>query len=249
MEYKHFSHPHNLVIHRVYELSQQVNCFGCNSSCDNTTAAVHACHQCNFFLHDHCANAGRYVKHPSHKPHPLILLPYPTYAGGSFICNACGLAGKSFSYCCTLCEFDLHVGCAFMPMSVTHVTHQHKLSLFYGVPVVPRRGSNMDLEYCHICRKVLEGRHWAYCCQGCDFNVHTACATTEVVPGLYQDDSPDCGATEGQGTAADGGGGGGNVVEVELTEEDLIRLYNIKLQMQLAEQLAQSMASLSTHGG
>ncbi|KAJ9565460.1 hypothetical protein OSB04_001426 [Centaurea solstitialis] len=240
MDYKHFSHPHNLTIHRVHELGQQVNCAGCHSACDNATTAVHACHRCSFFLHDHCANAGRCLRHPSHKPHPLILLPYPTYAGGSFVCNACGHPGKSFSYCCTPCEFDLHVGCAFMPLSVTHVAHQHELGLFYGVPVVPRRGSNTDLEYCGICRKVLEERHWAYCCQACDFNVHTACATTEVVPGLYnQDDSQ----------AADGGGGGGgNVVEVELTEEELIRLYNIKLQMQLAEQLAQSMASLSTRG-
>lgn len=90
-----------------------------------------------------------------------------------------------------------------MPLSVTHVAHQHELRLFYGIPVIPRRGSNTDPEYCNICRKVLEGRHWAYCCQACDFNVHTACATTEVVPGLYQDDSPDCGAPEGQGSAAD----------------------------------------------
>ncbi|PWA45710.1 cysteine/Histidine-rich C1 domain family protein [Artemisia annua] len=188
MDYKHFSHPHNLIIHRAYELGIQVNCSGCNSPCDNTTTAVHACHPCNYFLHDHCANAGRYVKHPCHKAHPLILLPHPTYAGNTFICNACGHPGKSFSYCCTPCEFDLHVGCAFLPISVTHKAHQHELSLSYGVPVVPRRGSNTDHEYCNICKNILEARHWAYSCQNCDFNVHTACATKEVVPGLYQDD-------------------------------------------------------------
>ncbi|XP_071716890.1 protein VACUOLELESS GAMETOPHYTES-like [Rutidosis leptorrhynchoides] len=233
MEYKHFSHPHNLIIRRVYELGQQVNCSGCNSPCDNTTTAVHACHQCNFFLHDHCANANRYVKHPCHKSHPLILLPYPTYAGNTFICNACGRPGKSFSYCCALCEFDLHVGCAFLPLAVTHQAHQHELGLFYGVSVVQRRGSNANHEYCNICKNVLEERHWAYCCKNkCDFNVHTACATTEVVQGLYHDDG---GATQEQGSVANGG----NVVEVELTEADLAALFDLKLQM-----MAQSMATM-----
>lgn len=136
MDYKHFSHLHNLTIHRPYELGKQVVCSGCHFPCDNTKTAVHACHQCNFFLHDHCANAGRYVKHPSHKLHPLILLPYPTYAGSTFICNACGRPGKSFSYCCALCEFDLHVGCAMLPVSVVSEHHEHELGLYYGVQVM-----------------------------------------------------------------------------------------------------------------
>ncbi|KAK1412866.1 hypothetical protein QVD17_34441 [Tagetes erecta] len=244
MDHKHFSHLHNLTIHHPYELGKQVVCSGCHFPCDNTTTAVHACHQCNFFLHDHCANAGRYVKHPSHKLHPLILLPYPTYAGSTFICNACGRPGKSFSYCCALCEFDLHVGCAMLPVSVVSEHHEHELGLYYGVQVVPRRGSNTEQEYCNICNKVLEGRNWAYCCQSCDFNVHTSCATTEVVPGLYQDDLSQCGAVDGQGQPADGGGGGGNAVEVELTEAELEKLmFDLKLQM-----LAQSMASLGKIG-
>ncbi|KAK9065798.1 hypothetical protein SSX86_015199 [Deinandra increscens subsp. villosa] len=240
MDYKHFSHPHNLLIHRPYELGQQVTCSGCRFPCDNTTAAVHACHRCNFFLHDHCANAGRYVKHPCHKPHPLVLLPYPTYAGNTFVCNACGRPGKAFSYCCALCEFDLHVGCALLPVSVVNKDHQHELDLYYGAQVVPRRGSSNDQEYCNICRNVLEGRQWAYCCKTCDFNVHTACATTEVVPGLYEDDSPDCGAVEGQGAVgAVAAEGGGNVVEVELTEAELAKLlFDMKLHI-----MAQSIAT------
>lgn len=105
--------------------------------------------------------------------------------------------------------------------------------------MVPRRGSNTEQEYCNICKKVLEGRNWAYCCQSCDFNVHTGCATTEVVPGLYQDNLPECGMVGGQGPVADGSGGSGNAVEVELTEAELAKLmFDLKLQM-----LAQSMAT------
>ncbi|PWA96824.1 cysteine/Histidine-rich C1 domain family protein [Artemisia annua] len=87
VEIKHFSHSHNLHIHCVHELGQQVNCSGCDSPCDNTKAPVHVCYQCNFFLHDRCANARRYIKHPAHKSHPI--LPYPTYASNTFFCNAC----------------------------------------------------------------------------------------------------------------------------------------------------------------
>ncbi|THG22879.1 hypothetical protein TEA_022704 [Camellia sinensis var. sinensis] len=51
---------------------------------------LYVCWQCNFFLHDHCGNANRFIKYPSHPLHPLILLPSPTYCSGTLLCNACG---------------------------------------------------------------------------------------------------------------------------------------------------------------
>ncbi|PWA52624.1 cysteine/Histidine-rich C1 domain family protein [Artemisia annua] len=89
MDYKHFSQSHNLHIHRVHELGQQVNYSGWDTPCDNTKAPVHVCDQCHFFLHDHCANARHYIKHPAHESQPINLLPYPTYASNTFFCNAC----------------------------------------------------------------------------------------------------------------------------------------------------------------
>ncbi|KVI03450.1 C1-like protein, partial [Cynara cardunculus var. scolymus] len=111
MEYKHFSHEHNLSIYQV-QLGQQFRCSGCDKFCDRT---IYACWQCKFFLHEHCGNATRYIRHPFHAAHHLILSPYPTYPSNCFLCNACGTTGTRFSYCCALCEVDLHVNCAFLP--------------------------------------------------------------------------------------------------------------------------------------
>lgn len=233
MEYKHFSHQHNLNIHKV-QAGQQLACSGCDGPCYHS---VHACWQCNFFLHDHCANANRYVKHPSHGSHPLTLLPRPTYCSGTFLCNACGLAGNSFTYCCAPCEVDLHVHCAFLPPTVTHKSHQHQINLTYSTSTQNHRGTSP--EFCKLCSKVLDSKHWSYTCATCDFGVHTFCATSEVALGLYQDSSDDAPSEPvPPATAANE-----EVIEVELTEEMIVELYKLRLQMQM-EQIQQSMETI-----
>ncbi|GJT24289.1 hypothetical protein Tco_0894226 [Tanacetum coccineum] len=42
----------------------------------------------------------------------------------------------------------------------------------------------------------------------CRSRVHTCCATTEVAPELYRDDSPVCALVQGHGSKPYGGGGG-----------------------------------------
>ncbi|XP_076913783.1 protein VACUOLELESS GAMETOPHYTES-like [Bidens hawaiensis] len=158
MEYKHFSHEHNLSMY-----------------------------QCNFFLHEHCGNATRYIRHHFHSPHYLILSPYPTYPSNCFLCNACGTTGTRFSYCCALCEVDLHVNCAFLPPKVTHKAHPHELDLNHGSP------AGVPNQVCKMCRKSLDAKHWSYECRVCaNYGVHTLCATNEIKMGLYQmDDGSD----------------------------------------------------------
>ncbi|KAG6395071.1 hypothetical protein SASPL_145662 [Salvia splendens] len=111
METKHFSHQHPLAFHQVHQGSQ-THCSGCKSP---ATGNVYACWQCNYFLHEHCFHAARSLRHPSHPLHPLSLVPLPTYPSASFICNSCNLPGDGFSYCCTACDFDIHVHCALIP--------------------------------------------------------------------------------------------------------------------------------------
>ncbi|KAA8518280.1 hypothetical protein F0562_015837 [Nyssa sinensis] len=207
MEYKHFSHQHNLNIYQVQQ-GQQLRCSGCESLCHES---VFACWQCNFFLHDYCANANRYVKHPSHSLHPLILIPYPTYSSGSFLCNACGASGSAFSYCCA-----------------------------------PYKEASPCI--CKICSKLLDSKHWAYCCAKCDINVHTFCATREVKPGLYQmDDASDSADTEAPPGTHDQTACEANEAQPELalSEDAVVELYKLQLQMQMAEQLGQMMASFN----
>ncbi|XP_051123475.1 uncharacterized protein LOC127246258 [Andrographis paniculata] len=106
--YKHFSHAHALAVHHTAPGSD-VHCSGCKS---RAAGCVYACWACNYFLDQQCFAAARSMLHPAHPTHPLTLLPYPTYASASFFCNACGLAGDAFCYCCSDCEFDVHVRCA-----------------------------------------------------------------------------------------------------------------------------------------
>ncbi|KAL1815216.1 hypothetical protein DCAR_0519461 [Daucus carota subsp. sativus] len=233
MEYSHFSHHHKLKIHQVTE-GQTIRCSGCEKLCHST---VYACWQCNYFLHDHCASAARYIKkHPSDAQHPLVLIPKPTYCSGSFICNACGETGSSFSYCCVLCEIDLHVHCAFLPLRVSHKSHQHELKLYLGV--INKKDEVPD-EFCKICSKVLSLRNFCYYCLDCEFGVHTFCATNEVKPELYvvDDSVANTEATSSNTQAA--------AVNEPTAEEVIVELYNLQLQMQMAQGLAQMMASFN----
>ncbi|KAL8456328.1 hypothetical protein ACS0TY_033689 [Phlomoides rotata] len=232
MEYKHFSHDHTLTLYKVPE-GQNFQCHGCNLPCNDS---IFACWTCRFFLHDHCANANRFVKHPSHSSHPLTLMPAPTYCTGSFLCNACGAPGSSFSYSCALCEVDLHLNCAYLPQEVSHNAHQHALCLSFG-----SSGSPNCVDYCKVCRKEMGFKQWCYVCERseCGFRVHTFCGSSEVKSGLYQDDRLDSG-----GTPAD------QIVRVdqihaqtELTPEEVIlEIGRMNMELQLAQGLAQIIA-------
>ncbi|XP_057497600.1 uncharacterized protein LOC130782343 [Actinidia eriantha] len=115
MEFKHFSHPHGLSLHQAPQ-GPETRCSGCHSPASAGTS-LYSCWQCKFFLHEQCFHATRSLNHPSHPPHPLTLIPYPTYPSGSFFCNSCSLTGTGFSYSCSTCEFDLHVHCAYTPLT------------------------------------------------------------------------------------------------------------------------------------
>lgn len=224
MEYKHFSHQHPLTLYKVEQQGgggghHQFRCHGCNLPCNDS---IFACWICNFFLHEHCGNANRYVKHPSHPPHPLSLMAVPTYCSGSFMCNGCGAPGSTFSYSCPLCEVDLHVPCAYLPLKVSHKSHQHEIFLSFG-----RKELSASPEYCKVCVKELSFKYWYYFCEKpeCDFRVHTFCATSEVKLGQYVDDGQEQGACDSSSSSP--------------AEDVLAEMFKIQLQMQMAQQLNQ----------
>lgn len=199
---------------------QIIRCSGCERLCHKT---VNACWQCNFFLHDLCASSERYIeKHPSHSQHPIVLIPKPTYCSGSFICNKCGETGSSFSYSCTLCEFDFHVDCAFLPLEVSHNSHQHELTLSKNIEAGPD-------EFCKICSKVLSAGHSFYYCNDCEVGTHIFCVINEV--------EPDYGTSAASGTTS--------VVNEPSAQEMIQELLNLQLQMQMTQGLVQMMASFN----
>ncbi|CAH8387590.1 unnamed protein product [Eruca vesicaria subsp. sativa] len=157
MEYKHFSHPHNLKIQPLQTTKPSDSppiCSGCESAISES-ATAYICSTCDFNLHEQCGNALRGIQHPSHSGlHHLTLVPYTTYCAGTFTCRACGCTGgKGFSYCCPLCDFDLHVQCAQLPQLV-----------------------------CNICNVGMDGRYWSYNCYACNYHVHASCAVNKPKP-------------------------------------------------------------------
>ncbi|KAK6149228.1 hypothetical protein DH2020_016753 [Rehmannia glutinosa] len=233
MEYKHFSHQHNLTLHKV-QPGQQFQCHGCNLPCSNNS--IFACWNCNFFLHEHCGNANRYVKHPSHSLHPLVLLPIPTYCSGSFLCNGCNAPGTTFSYSCTLCEIDLHVPCAYLPPKVSHNSHQHEIYLSFS-----QSDKNGSPANCKICTKELSAKQWSYFCNKpeCDFRVHTFCATSEVKPGLYQDDGPDNDQIQIPVSSNHNTCVYQTQAPAGTPEDVLAEMFQLQMQLQMAQQLNQ----------
>ncbi|XWS59262.1 hypothetical protein CRYUN_Cryun08bG0106100 [Craigia yunnanensis] len=246
MEYKHFSHQHNL---RIYQLhpGDEYRCSGCESLC---SGSVYGCWDCKFFLHEQCGNAGRSLQHHSHPFHHLTLVPHTTYLAGTFACNACGDRGNAFSYCCPLCDFDLHVPCAFLPQIIKHESHWHILNLTYSLPY-PKSSSRL----CDICHKLLEYcKNWSYNCFACNFSAHTLCAAKEMRTETCHDENVSGGETTvpqseihnkldaAPGTTQDES----ESAEIQdPTFQAMCELERMKLQMQMSNELAKMMSSFN----
>ncbi|KAJ0693248.1 putative chromatin regulator PHD family [Helianthus annuus] len=177
--HKHFSHPHTLSFYKSLE-GAQLTCTGCNFPCTGTP--VYSCRACKFFLHDRCFNASRSLTHPSHPDHPLSLFPSPTYSSGSFICNECNKTGSGLCFCCSNCEFDLHIHCAFNtlnPNPSTPPPNQIKLKSHPNHPLkyLPKPPSASGFRSCDVCGTGCDPNGALYRCDICDYDAHVTCTT------------------------------------------------------------------------
>ncbi|KAG8391330.1 hypothetical protein BUALT_Bualt01G0176600 [Buddleja alternifolia] len=160
---------------------EQINCKACE---DQISEPFHGCLSCNFYLHDSCIDAPRSLDHLSHPSHPLTLLPAPTYLTRSFTCNACGLEGKAFSFCCARCEVDIHVQCACMPKTLLIKNHHHELELIFGSPYEDKS----TVFACDVCEGIMNPDHWLYYCRVCDFGAHLGCTDGKDARKVAKDD-------------------------------------------------------------
>ncbi|KAL1802545.1 hypothetical protein ACET3Z_031192 [Daucus carota] len=150
MEKKHFSHIHILGHQQIIPQGHEIECSGCKLQ---ASGLVHGCWDCKFFLHDQCFTASRAMIHPSHPSHPLTLAPFPTYPSNTFYCNSCNLVGTGFAYSCSLCEFDIHVHCAYMSNTTPHSSYQNNVHQTYvpnnsgSIPAYPPQTYNPQNPY------------------------------------------------------------------------------------------------------
>ncbi|XP_042509097.1 uncharacterized protein LOC122084722 [Macadamia integrifolia] len=178
---QHFSHVHPLQLSSLQQQQQEDGnqrfCNGCELLCKGQ---VYRCLPRNYILHKSCAQIPQSIKLPAHPQHPLKLLATPTYADGSFMCDACGRQGRGFSFHCEACEFDIHPLCASIPRRIQHQAHPHELILVYTSPHTSPYGA---VTYtCDICSTNIGSRLWMYRCAYCGFDAHLGCAISQAQP-------------------------------------------------------------------
>ncbi|KAF5764594.1 putative chromatin regulator PHD family [Helianthus annuus] len=114
----------------------------------------------------------------------LKLFASPTYKSGSFLCDLCEKTGSGFCFCCSNCEFDLHIHCAYntlnprsptsLPDEVELKSHpNHRLKLFPKPPYINGR------RLCDVCGTKCDPNGELYPCDVCDYDVHVTCTTLQ----------------------------------------------------------------------
>ncbi|XP_010526445.1 PREDICTED: uncharacterized protein LOC104803981 [Tarenaya hassleriana] len=169
----HFSHEHYLL--RLSEALEECNklCEACIRPIQSGDIYYGCMLQCDFTLHEKCANLPRKMHHAIHK-HPLTLLPTDPQAStyvrvaqvkGSFSCSACSRISCGFKYKCYEkgCGFKVDVLCALIPDPLTHKSHEHPLFLT----------SQQDNIICNACK----GLDCVLNCVECDFTLCFTCAS------------------------------------------------------------------------
>ncbi|EOA16368.1 hypothetical protein CARUB_v10004518mg [Capsella rubella] len=188
---QHFSHGHYMRLHKNWFLGNQES-----KLCDACILQVlpsdpfYRCMQCEYVLHETCANLPRKKSHPLHK-HPLTLhptspdsyqLPPKFYVHDMFTCYGCqqlgcgecmrckSLSNSFFFLECVKSKSFLCLTCANVPSVVHYKYDSHLLTLCYG------EEDATNLKYwCEICESILDPKIWFYTCDSCRVTLHVTC--------------------------------------------------------------------------
>ncbi|XP_020879814.1 uncharacterized protein LOC9311443 isoform X2 [Arabidopsis lyrata subsp. lyrata] len=160
----HFCHPHhnmrfNEDFGKIYYEKKQ--CEACLLPLYDGNS--YRCMQCDFNLHEECANLPRRIQNMVHA-HQFILRP--GYFNEGFFCESCHRYSCGFRYnCCEGCNTSLDVRCASLYEPVHHQSHPHPLFLLY---------TRTTEEPCLICGEVS---YLLLNCVKCFFALCFCCAT------------------------------------------------------------------------
>ncbi|KAG6743795.1 hypothetical protein POTOM_052497 [Populus tomentosa] len=147
----------------------------------------YSCTSCNVFLHKKCAELPPEIKRQIHPEHPLRLLP-----NHHLICGFCNeTCYESFVYCCFVCEFNLHIKCAFPPCVYAADQDQgHQFRRLLNAPSLKSisftcnacgtDGDDSPL-LCTLCQLLVheefDTEYGVYYCPDCDFVAHVNCSS------------------------------------------------------------------------
>ncbi|CAN8275125.1 unnamed protein product [Cochlearia groenlandica] len=177
---QHFSHPHHQL--RFYKNT--------SGDCDDDKVCeacftpifcseMYSCMNCDFVLHEKCANLPRKLDHPTHR-HQLSLR-MPVDLSSQRFCVVCPRICNAFFYTCINheCSFNMHVECATISEPLVHKSHKHPLFL---------TSRPEDKRVCKVCKelKVSQSRETFNCIE-CEFVLCFYCATLPHKVGYKHD--------------------------------------------------------------
>ncbi|KAJ4866451.1 Cysteine/Histidine-rich C1 domain family protein [Raphanus sativus] len=130
--------------------------------------------QCDFILHEACANLSRKILNPIH-PH-LLSLALVERKDGVYAMSSCKACRRyytaGFVYECTKgeeCNFELHVQCATISEPLIHGSHMQPLFL------TSKPGEGRTCSVCDTTEPVFVE---TFNCIECEFSLCYGCATT-----------------------------------------------------------------------
>lgn len=170
---KYFCHDHLLKLEKydgVQDAEKQ--CQACILHIDSRS--FYNCTQCDFVLHEVCANLPLKLDHALHN-HPLFLDPAPVEKNDPTYCTVCGLNFSGFRYKCSnkKCvplghlKYQIDVRCILVPDYFTHKSHEHPLF----IPIAGRQRKIICKGCMHKC-----GSDYLQCTL-CEFAICYKCAT------------------------------------------------------------------------
>ncbi|MFQ6656324.1 hypothetical protein Gotur_026484, partial [Gossypium turneri] len=143
------------------DVLKRLNCCWCHEPLKD---AIYFCSDCpSFIIHKKCLNElPTKINHPSHHIHPLLL----NYSDSYNSCNLCQKGHSGAFYGCSLCHFNIDVGCAWLRSIVEDKSrHQHPFTLFW----------RQDSFICDACG--TEGNYISYICSTCNLMAHKDCTS------------------------------------------------------------------------
>uniref|UniRef100_A0A1J3GJI4 Phorbol-ester/DAG-type domain-containing protein n=2 Tax=Noccaea caerulescens TaxID=107243 RepID=A0A1J3GJI4_NOCCA len=175
---EHFCHDHH-----VLRLEKSVG--DSEKQCDACIRPIgshdhfYSCIECDFFLHEACANLPRKLDHALHK-HPLFLdsASLCEQYRQELICFACSRFSSGWKYkckeigCTSRCQLDIN--CILLPECFTHKSHEEHL-LFISASC-----NADDKVLCQGCKESVHhvhGYQYHLHCTLCEFALCYKCAT------------------------------------------------------------------------
>ncbi|KAL1166552.1 hypothetical protein V6Z11_A06G204000, partial [Gossypium hirsutum] len=147
--FPHYIHNHALTFIKSPIAIDVLKRFSCSWCHEPLTNAISFCSECPFFiLHKKCLDElPTKINHPSYHVHPIFL----NRSDRGCFCNLCQKQHSGPFYGCSLCHFNINIGCA-LPMSIVE-------------------GSFI----CDACG--TEGNSISYICSTCNIMVHKKCTS------------------------------------------------------------------------